>query len=83
MLLDASELLLRIGRDFPAANNYAREYITSGPHVEDAPVFMAHYVLGSILEKQGNKRGAADEYRTSLSLARDFGKAKAALKRVQ
>lgn len=83
VLLDSSELLLRIGRDFPAANGYAREYITSGPHVEDAPVFMAHYVLGSVLEKQGDKRGAANEYRVALSLARDFGKAKAALKRVQ
>jgi Flp pilus assembly protein TadD len=40
-------------------------------------------VLGSILEKQGDKRGAANEYRTALSLARDFGKARAGLKRVQ
>jgi tetratricopeptide (TPR) repeat protein len=83
VLLDASELLLRIQRNYPAASDYVREYITKGPHTEDAPLFVAHYVLGSISEKQGDKRTAADEYRAALSLAHDFGKAKAALKRVQ
>lgn len=83
VLLDASELLVRIGRNYGGATQYLREYIAKGPHVEDAPVFTAHYVLGSIFDKQGDKRAAADEYRTALSLARDYGKAKAALKKVQ
>jgi tetratricopeptide (TPR) repeat protein len=83
VLLDGSELLVRVGRDFNGASNYLREYISKGPHVEDAPVFRAHFVLGSIFEKQGDKRAAADEYRAALSLARDYGKARAALKRVQ
>jgi tetratricopeptide (TPR) repeat protein len=83
VLLDASELLVRVGRNSAAATDYLREYITKGPHVEDAPVFRAHYVLGSIFEKQGDKRAAADEYRAALSLAHDYGKAKAALKKVQ
>jgi len=83
VLLDASELLVRIGRNFGTASEYLREYIGKGPHVEDAPLFHAHYVLGTILEKQGDKRAAADEYRAALALARDYGKAKAALKHVQ
>ena len=83
VLLDASELLVRVGRNYAGAGDYLREYITKGPHTEDAPLFVAHYVLGSIAEKQGDKRTAADQYRAALSLARDFGKAKAGLKRVQ
>jgi len=38
--------------------------------------------LGMCLEKQGDKAGAAREYRTSLSLARNFGNAQQALNRV-
>jgi len=44
--------------------------------------FRAHYLLGNILEKQGDKQGAAREYRASLTLARDFTRARAALNRV-
>jgi hypothetical protein len=39
-------------------------------------------LLGLLLEKQGDKAGAADEYRASLSLARNFGTAQEALNRV-
>jgi hypothetical protein len=35
-----------------------------------------------LLEKQGDKAGAAQEYRASLSLARNFGMAQQALSRV-
>jgi len=35
-----------------------------------------------LLEKQGDKAGAAQEFRASLSLARNFGGAQQALKRV-
>ena len=49
-----------------------RRYLAAGP-VEEAPAFRAHYLLGLLLEKQGDKAGAAQEYRASLSLARNFG----------
>ena len=45
--------------------------------------FKAHYVLGEILEKQGDKAGAAAEYRAALELAKDYSEAKQALARVQ
>jgi hypothetical protein len=50
--------------------------------VEAAPAFKARYLLGLLLEKQGDKAGAAQEYRASLSLARNFGVAQQALNRV-
>jgi len=82
VLVDAAQTLLRAGRDFPAAIQLLRRYISSGRTVEDAPVFKAHYLLGTLLEKQGDKQGAATEYRAALDLAQGFSAAQQALKRV-
>ena len=80
-LVDASEILYRTGRSFPFATELLRRYLAAGP-VEAAPAFKARYLLGLLLEKQGDKAGAAQEYRASLSLARNFGMAQQALNRV-
>ena len=50
--------------------------------VEQAPAFKAHYLLGTVLEKQGDKPAAAREYRTALTLAKSFSAAQEALDRV-
>jgi len=34
-------------------------------HVEESPVFKANYLLGELLEKQGNRPAAAEEYRAA------------------
>ena len=80
-LVEASEILYRTGRSFPFATELLRRYLADGP-VEAAPAFKARYLLGLLLEKQGDKAGAAQEYRASLSLARNFGVAQQALNRV-
>ncbi|MGA2457213.1 MAG: tetratricopeptide repeat protein [Terriglobales bacterium] len=80
-LVEASEILYRTGRSFPFATELLRRYLAAGP-VEAAPAFKTHYLLGMLLEKQGDKAGAAQEYRASLSLARNFGMAQRALNRV-
>ncbi len=80
-LFEASEILYRTGRSFPFATELLRRYLADGP-VEAAPAFKARYLLGLLLEKQGDKAGAAQEYRASLSLARNFGVAQQALNRV-
>jgi tetratricopeptide (TPR) repeat protein len=81
VLFEASEILYRTGRSFPFATELLRRYLAAGP-VEAAPAFKARYLLGLLLEKQGDKAGAAQEYRASLSLARNFGVAQQALNRV-
>ena len=81
VLFEAAQLLLRTGRSLPEAANMLRRYI-SGTTSEDAPVFQAHYVLGQVLEKQGDKQGAAEQYRAALSLAKDYSPARQALKRI-
>src|SRR5581483_6209428 len=81
--VDAAELLFRSGRNFPAAAQFLQRYLSSNATVADAPTFQAHYLLGMILEKEGNKRAAADEYRAALSLASNFPPAQQALSRLQ
>jgi len=82
VLVDAAETLVRAGRNFPLAIQLLRRYIASGSPSEEAPTFKAHYLLGTILEKQGDKAGAAQEYSASLTLARNFTRAKDALNHV-
>ncbi|MGD0790273.1 MAG: tetratricopeptide repeat protein [Terriglobales bacterium] len=81
ILVEASQMLYRAGRSYPFAKELLRRYLASGP-VEAAPAFKAHYLLGLLLEKQGDKASAAQEYRASLSLVRNFGMAQQALNRV-
>jgi tetratricopeptide (TPR) repeat protein len=81
VLIDAASTLLRANRDLPFATQLVRRYLSSTT-VEQAPPFKAHYLLGTILEKQGDKEGAAKEYQTALLLAKDFGRAREALNRV-
>jgi tetratricopeptide (TPR) repeat protein len=81
VLVDAAQILFRSGRSFPFAVQLLKRYLETGP-VEEAPAFKAHYLLGMLLEKQGDKAGAAQQYRASLALARNFGRAQQALNRV-
>ena len=81
VMVDVAQILYRTNRNPALAIQLLKRYLASGP-VEEAPAFKAHYLLGMLLEKQGDKAGAAQEYRASLSLARQFGSAKQALNRV-
>ncbi len=81
VLVEAAEMLYRAGRRYPFATELLHRYLLTGP-VEAAPAFKARYLLGLLLEKQGDKTGAAQEYRASLSMARNFGMAQQALNRV-
>jgi len=81
VLVDLAQALYRSGRKLPFAVQLVKRYFATGP-VEQAPAFKAHYLLGMLLEKQGDKAGAAQEYRASLSLAQQYGQAQQALNRV-
>jgi tetratricopeptide (TPR) repeat protein len=81
-LVDGARMLQRTGRDYPLAIRLLRRYIASSNTVEEAPVFKAHCLLGELLEKQGDRPAAAEEYRTALALAGNFPGARDGLKRV-
>jgi len=76
---DAASELLQAGWNYPAAAKYVKTYLSSGALVEDAPAFRAHYLLGQIYEKSGDKANASAEYQASLSLASGFDRARKAL----
>lgn len=82
VLVECAELLVRTGRNPVTAAQLVRRYLASDAPTEKSPFFQAHYVLGTALEKQGDARGAANEYRAALALASNFPAAKEALGRV-
>ncbi len=81
-LMDGASVLLRTGRDYALGVRLLHRYLSSPP-AEAAPVFKVHYLLGQLLEKQGDRQAAAEEYRASLGLAHNFTRAQDALKRVE
>lgn len=82
-LLDAASMLFRTGRDYPMAVRFVRRYLALPNTVEEWPVFKGHYLLGELLEKQGDDPGAAEQYRTALAMAHTFRPAQDGLKRVK
>jgi tetratricopeptide (TPR) repeat protein len=80
-LMDGAGLLLRTGRDFPLAVRLLLRYLSSP--VEEGPAFKAHDLLGQLLEKQGDRKAAAEQYRAALALARTYTRAQEDLKRVE
>lgn len=81
-LMDGASLLLQAGRYFPLGVRLAHRYFSVGT-VEEGPAFKAHTYLGELLEKQGDRRGAAEEYRSALGLFRGYRRAEEGLKRVE
>jgi len=79
VLVAAAETLIRTKRDLPAAAELLRRYLANGT-LEEAPAFKAHYLLGTVLQQQGDKKAAAEQYRAALSLARNFLPAQNALR---
>jgi tetratricopeptide (TPR) repeat protein len=80
-LMHAAGILLRANREYPAAVRLLRRYLESP--VEDGPAFKAREQLGQLLEKQGDSRGAAVEYRAAVAIARNYSRAQEDLKRVE
>jgi tetratricopeptide (TPR) repeat protein len=81
-LMDGGSILLRTGRNYALGIELVRKYL-SGPTVEEGPAFKAHYILGQLLEKQGDRSAAAQEYRAALALAHTYTRAQEALKRIE
>lgn len=78
---DGAFLLLRTGRNFPGAIQMLRHYLGGDGLSEDGPAFRAHYLLGELLEKQGDRQHAGEEFRAALALAAQYRPARDALAR--
>ncbi|MBZ5522352.1 MAG: tetratricopeptide repeat protein [Acidobacteriia bacterium] len=81
-LFDGASLLLRDRRNFSGAIDMLHRYLALENQSEEGPAFVAHFLLGMLLEKQGDKQTAAKEYRAALAMASQYKKAQDALARV-
>jgi tetratricopeptide (TPR) repeat protein len=79
---DGAFLLLHTGHNFPGAIEMLRGYLEGSDLSEDGPAFHAHYILGELLEKQGERQHAAEEFRAAQALAPQFRPARDALARI-
>jgi tetratricopeptide (TPR) repeat protein len=81
-LADGAGMLLRTNRDPALAMRLARRYLALPNTEEEAPAFKTHTVLGELLEKQGDRTAAAEEYRAALAMAHSYRPAQEGLRRV-
>ena len=79
---EGAYLLLRTNRNPNAAIQMLRRSVLDNASSEDAPAFRVHYMLGELLEKQGDSKAAAAEFRTALAMASEFVPARDALNRI-
>ena len=80
-LMDGTSLLWHTHRDLPLAIRLLRRYLTSP--VEEGPAFKAHDLLGQLLEQQGDRQAAFEQYRAALALFHGYTRAQENLKRVE
>jgi cytochrome c-type biogenesis protein CcmH/NrfG len=81
VLVDAAVTLLRSEHNLPMAAQMLKRYL-AGKTVEEAPAFRAHTFLGTVYEKQEDKKAAAREFQAALALASTYRPARDGLKRV-
>lgn len=79
---DVASLLLHAGRNFSGAIQMLRRYVGQEDPSEDGPAFQAHYLIGILLEKQGQKKEAAAAFQAALEMASQYKPARDALARV-
>jgi tetratricopeptide (TPR) repeat protein len=80
-LMHAAGVLLRSNRDSLTAIRLLRRYLAAP--VEEGPAFKAHDQLGQLLERQGDRKGAAEEYRAAIALSQHYTGARDDLKRLE
>lgn len=82
ILLESGDVLIRNGRDLPLAKQLLERYLSAAPGKNEALAFKAHYLLGQLLEQEGDNTAATHEYMDSLALDRNYAPSRDALSRV-
>lgn len=82
VLISAAQILIQSDHNLGQAEHFLQRYLASPTPSEDAPVFKAHYLLGTLLERRGQPEQAVTEYQAALTLAANFAPARSALERL-
>jgi len=80
-LMDGASILLKAGVEHPLAIRLLRLYLKDP--VEQGPAFKARTMLGELLEQEGDRNAAAQEFRAALALSHSYKRAQEDLKKVE
>jgi len=81
-IMHAGDLLLRAQQEYPLGIRLERRYL-SNRLCEEGPAFKAHTILGELLQKQGDRQAALQEFQAALSLFKDYPRARNDLKKLE
>jgi tetratricopeptide (TPR) repeat protein len=71
-LADGGAILMKTGREPRTAIEWMRAYLASKALSEEAPVFVVHARIGTLLKQLGDAEGARKEFEAARALARDY-----------
>jgi len=71
-LADGAATLIKAGREPKLAIDWMRDYLASDALSEGAPAFVVRVRLGTLLNQQGDSRGAQKEFAEARVLAKDY-----------
>ena len=71
-LVDGASTLMKAGRQPQTAIKWMRDYLASSALNQDAPAFVVHARIGTLLKQQGDSQGAQREFAAARALAKDY-----------
>jgi tetratricopeptide (TPR) repeat protein len=71
-LVDGATILSHANRELQLAIDLLKLYLASPNQSADAPAFQVHAQLAQLLEQQGDKAGARQQFAAANALARDY-----------
>lgn len=71
-LYDGAGVLIKARRDAELAAKMLQDYLSGNSKTEEAPAFIAHYRLSSLLEELGDTQGARREQDAGAALAHEY-----------
>jgi tetratricopeptide (TPR) repeat protein len=83
LLYQVGRLAALSGQQLERGEAALKEYFHYTPAPDEPPLFNAHWRLGTLYERKGDKAAARAEYETALQLRPDYSAAQNALKRLQ
>jgi tetratricopeptide (TPR) repeat protein len=83
LLYQVGRLAALSGQQLERGEAALKEYFQYTPAPDEAPLYNAHWRLGTLYERKGDKAAARAEYQTALQLRPDYTAAQNALKKLQ
>jgi len=83
LLYQVGRLAAISGQQLKRGESALKEYFQHTPAPDEPPLYNAHWRLGTLYERKGDKAAARIEYETALQLRPDYTAAQNALKKLQ